>query len=115
MTQTMKQVMDISESTLYPVLRRLQKENYLRTYDKPYQGRNRRYYAITEIGDQKYETYKHDWMIYKTQVDSLLCGVAQAQEACAEQMQEACAEQVQEACTKEMNKSEIEEGGEDDE
>ena len=40
LTQSMKQVLDISESTLYPVLRRLQKNEYLRTYDQPYQGRN---------------------------------------------------------------------------
>nr|WP_315020291.1 PadR family transcriptional regulator [uncultured Aminipila sp.] len=74
LTQTMKQVMDISESTLYPVLRRLQKENYLRTYDQSFQGRNRRYYAITSEGKAKYELYKRDWIIYKNQVDELLCG-----------------------------------------
>lgn len=74
LTQTMKRVMDISESTLYPVLRRLQKENYLRTYDQPFQGRNRRYYAITSEGKEKYELYKRDWIIYKNQIDELLCG-----------------------------------------
>lgn len=73
LTQTMKQVMDVSESTLYPVLRRLQKEGYLRTYDQPYQGRNRRYYAITETGHRQYEIYKRDWILYKEQVDQLLC------------------------------------------
>lgn len=50
LTQSMKQVLDISESTLYPVLRRLQKNEYLRTYDQPYQGRNRRYYSVTDKG-----------------------------------------------------------------
>ena len=34
LTQEVKQIMDVSESTLYPVLRRLQKDGYLRTYDK---------------------------------------------------------------------------------
>ena len=48
LTQSMKQVLDISESTLYPVLRRLQKNEYLRTYDQPYHGRNRRYYSVTD-------------------------------------------------------------------
>ncbi|QIB68777.1 PadR family transcriptional regulator [Aminipila butyrica] len=74
LTQTMKQVMDISESTLYPVLRRLQKENYLKTYDQAFQGRNRRYYAITSEGKAQYEVYKRDWIIYKKQVDAILCG-----------------------------------------
>lgn len=74
LTQTIKEVMDISESTLYPVLRRLQKDDFLTTYDKSYQGRNRRYYAITESGRQRYEVYKRDWNIYKGQVDRLMCG-----------------------------------------
>lgn len=74
LTQTMRDVTDISESTLYPVLRRLQKDGYLTTYDQPYQGRNRRYYAITESGKMKFEGYKRDWIRYKTQVDQLLCG-----------------------------------------
>ena len=41
-TQEVLSIMDISESTLYPVLRRLQKDNYLETYDTEFAGRNRR-------------------------------------------------------------------------
>ena len=41
-TQSMKQAIVVSESTLYPVLRRLQKENFCKTYDEPYQGRNQK-------------------------------------------------------------------------
>ena len=46
LTQSVKQVMDISESTLYPVLRRLQKDGLLSTYEQPVSGRRRRYYAL---------------------------------------------------------------------
>ena len=46
-TQDIRQAIDISESTLYPVLRRLQKEECLETYDRAIDGRNRRYYKIT--------------------------------------------------------------------
>ncbi len=74
LTQKIKGVMDISESTLYPVLRRLQKDGYLTTYDKPYQGRNRRYYAISDDGKKRYEEYKFDWKKYKEQIDKLMCG-----------------------------------------
>lgn len=74
LTQSMKKVLDISESTLYPVLRRLQKEDYLRTYDQPYQGRNRRYYTVTEKGTIRCEMYKKEWKVYKDQIDSLLNG-----------------------------------------
>ena len=50
LTQQMKARLDISESALYPVLRRLQRDGLLSVYDRPYQGRNRRYYAITPVG-----------------------------------------------------------------
>ena len=49
-TQDVRRIMTVSESTLYPVLRRLQKEGYLETYDQAFAGRNRRYYKITEHG-----------------------------------------------------------------
>lgn len=74
LTQEMKRAVDISESTLYPVLRRLQKSGFLMTYDKPFQGRNRRYYAITPQGRVKYQEYRADWETYKAQLDSIING-----------------------------------------
>lgn len=74
LTARVKEIVDISESTLYPVLRRLQKENYLTTYDQPYQGRNRRYYQITDSGRKKLMFYRTEWEIYKNNIDSLLGG-----------------------------------------
>ena len=46
-TQEVREAIDISESTLYPVLRRLQKDECLEVYDMEYGGRNRRYYKVT--------------------------------------------------------------------
>ena len=74
LTQQVREVMDISESTLYPVLRRLQKSDFLSTYDQPYQGRNRRYYRITESGRLKYEQLLKEWKDYKERVDHVLLG-----------------------------------------
>ena len=39
-TQDVRSVIELSESTLYPVLRRLQKDDCLVTYDKQINGRN---------------------------------------------------------------------------
>ena len=39
-TQDVRGVLDVSESTLYPVLRRLQKDDCLEVYDMAYAGRN---------------------------------------------------------------------------
>ena len=62
----------VSESTLYPVLRRLQKNGGLITYAQPYQGRNRRYYQITPAGRDLLEQYRQDWIIYQEQVNFFL-------------------------------------------
>ena len=43
-TQDVRKVLEISDSTLYPVLRRLQKDDCLAVYDMECGGRNRRYY-----------------------------------------------------------------------
>lgn len=72
LTQSIKQIVEISESTLYPVLRRLQKNELLTTYDQPFSGRLRRYYAITPEGKQKLGEYRAEWEIYKDSVDSIL-------------------------------------------
>lgn len=72
LTQKVRELVDISESTLYPVLRRLQKQQCLETYDRPYQGRNRRYYRITEEGSRQLAFYRVEWMDYKDKIDELL-------------------------------------------
>ena len=72
LTQSLQKVANISESTLYPVLRRLQKDQYLETYDSPYAGRNRRYYKITAEGQQKLTHIQEEWAGYKGMIDSML-------------------------------------------
>lgn len=73
-TQDVRSVMDVSESTLYPVLRRLQKNSCLETYDREFAGRNRRYYSITEEGCSQLETYRSEWRAYAQKVDTVLFG-----------------------------------------
>ena len=75
-TQEVRTVLDLSESTLYPVLRRLQKEACLDTYDRAFAGRNRRYYSITEKGCEKLEEYRHQWREYEQKVNTVLFGEA---------------------------------------
>ncbi|MCQ2574325.1 MAG: PadR family transcriptional regulator [Treponema sp.] len=73
-TQDVRTVMEVSESTLYPVLRRLQKEEYLETFDQEFQGRNRRYYKVTAKGFQILAKYQQDWIEYKTNINRILIG-----------------------------------------
>ncbi len=74
LTQEVKRVMDISESTLYPVLRRLMKAGYLETYDQQHMGRNRRYYRLTEAGKEKYREYVKEWDEFSDKVSDILKG-----------------------------------------
>ena len=73
-TQEVRAVMVVSESTLYPVLRRLQKDGCLDTYDQEFAGRNRRYYRLTEAGRQRLADYRREWRDYRRSIDRLLLG-----------------------------------------
>ena len=73
-TQEVKQVLDISESTLYPVLRRLQKDGLLTTYDAPCNGRNRRYYRATGAGCTQLAQYRAEWAAYTDKINQFLTG-----------------------------------------
>ena len=70
-TQDVRKAIDISESTLYPVLRRLQKENCLETYDMAFDGRNRRYYKLTETGRDQLKLYKSEWTVYSGHISRI--------------------------------------------
>lgn len=49
---------EISSSTLYPILKRLEQIGALESYQEAYMGRLRNYYRITEIGIERLEEYK---------------------------------------------------------
>lgn len=70
-TQDVRKAIDISESTLYPVLRRLQKESCLEVYDMAIDGRNRRYYKLTENGRVQLALYKSEWAIYSGSISRI--------------------------------------------
>ncbi|CCJ67337.1 MULTISPECIES: PadR family transcriptional regulator [Leuconostoc] len=72
LTQRVQGTISVSESTLYPVLRRLKNNQYVTTYDQPYQGRNRRYYQITAQGRDKLVSIRQDWLIFQANVNTLL-------------------------------------------
>ncbi len=75
-TQNLRDSLQVSESTLYPVLRRLQNSEFLETYDKPHMGRNRRYYGITESGKAQLEDFYKDWQEFRDRLDGYLGRVA---------------------------------------
>ncbi|MBQ7545645.1 MAG: PadR family transcriptional regulator [Clostridia bacterium] len=56
-----KPYIDISESTLYPILRRLETAECLTVRSVEHNGRLRKYYRITQTGIQKLEDFKLEW------------------------------------------------------
>lgn len=52
---------EISESTLYPILRRLEAQSLLTVYSVEHNGRLRKYYRITDAGARRVEEFKREW------------------------------------------------------
>ena len=75
-TQDVRRVLDVSESTMYPVLRRLQKDEWLEVYDMQFDGRNRRYYKVTEKGMAQLTLYKVEWKNYTRKITEMFEGGA---------------------------------------
>lgn len=59
--QSLNGVVDISESTLYPILRRLESSECLTSYSVEHNGRLRKFYSITEAGRDRVREYLQDF------------------------------------------------------
>ena len=71
----MASLMDVSGNTLYPLLRRLEKDDYLDTYmHVSDQGRRRKYYRITDKGRSHLKELRKDWKAFKEVADRLIGG-----------------------------------------
>lgn len=56
-----KPYLEISESTLYPILRRLEIADLLTVRNTEHNGRLRKYYHITDLGLKRIEKFKEEW------------------------------------------------------
>ena len=61
LTQRVRQAMELSESTLYPVLRRLEREGCLSSYDR-----------ITPKGLERCQAIRQEWIQFSRQIDHVL-------------------------------------------
>ena len=68
-TQQVREAIDISESTLYPVLRRLQKDDCLEVYDRAIDGRNRQ---LKEQGRLQLQLYQREWAVYSQKISHII-------------------------------------------
>lgn len=71
--QSISKSIEVSEGTIYPILRRLSKEGYFETYIvESNEGPARKYYRITALGMEFYKKQLKSWEKLKNGMDSIL-------------------------------------------
>ena len=71
--QSISKSIEVSEGTIYPILRRLSKEGYFETYIvESNEGPARKYYKITALGIEFYKKQLNSWEKLKNGMDSIL-------------------------------------------
>ena len=72
LAQDISKVMAMSESTLYPILRRMEQQGYLVTRNSEHNGRLRKYYSMTQAGVHRLTEFKAEWTEVKRLVDYII-------------------------------------------
>lgn len=73
-SQTIKLVANIKESTLYPILKKLEQNKFLTTYTQAFNNRTRKYYHLTDAGRTQLAFLEKEWQEYKGTIDGILEG-----------------------------------------
>jgi PadR family transcriptional regulator PadR len=75
LVEEISKVLEISEGTLYPILRRLTEEKYFETYLKESsEGPPRKYYRITKPGKEFQKEQIKQWLEFNQQIETLIGG-----------------------------------------
>ena len=70
---TLVAAVGMGEGTIYPLMRRMQKDGLVATHlVESSSGPPRKYYRLTERGQQVFEIYRRDWRSFTGAVDQLL-------------------------------------------
>jgi len=70
--QDVSQVVDISESTMYPILKRLEQQKLVRTYNTEFNSRIRKYFKITSSGESRLSETQNEFRQLKKIYDYIL-------------------------------------------
>ncbi len=69
----LSKVIEVSDGSVYPVLRRLKDDGYVTSYlEEASGGPPRKYYVITEAGTNYMNVLKSEWVQLTTQINSLI-------------------------------------------
>ncbi len=73
LVEEISKTLEISEGTLYPILRRLTDEMYFETYlQESASGPPRKYYRITKKGQEFQREQLKNWIQFNGQIEKLL-------------------------------------------
>lgn len=68
-----KDVMEVNEGTIYPLLKRLTNEHYFDTYLKEStEGPPRKYYRLTPAGALQLGQLKEEWFLFTARIEKFL-------------------------------------------
>ena len=68
-------VVAVTESTLYPILRRLEGAGALTVYSVEHNGRLRKFYRLTTVGRAQLESFAADWSELSAMYDFIRGGL----------------------------------------
>ncbi|MCL2610807.1 MAG: PadR family transcriptional regulator [Defluviitaleaceae bacterium] len=71
-TEHIKKHLGLTGFSLNPIMERLMESKYLVSYDKLFNGRNRRYYSLTAKGKELLANYNNDWQNFKEKLDNFI-------------------------------------------
>jgi PadR family transcriptional regulator PadR len=74
-SELISKMIDISDGTIYPILRKLNSDRFLTTYlSEESGGPPRKYYSLTKEGKRELDSQRKDWMEFTLMVDKILKG-----------------------------------------
>lgn len=70
-----KELFELKEGTLYPILHALEQKNYITSYWDETGGKKRKYYSITKDGKKHLKEKKEEWESFSNGINQVLGGV----------------------------------------
>lgn len=73
-SQSIKKIANIKESTLYPILKKMELQGFVSTYAEEHNGRNRKYYRMSDEGRKHLDYLRSNWISYRDEIDKIVVG-----------------------------------------
>ena len=75
LSETISEKIDISDGTVYPILRKLKADGLVKTYlSEESSGPPRKYYALTETGRAEFKNNAKEWLEFSNTVNEIIKG-----------------------------------------